>query len=57
MSDMWWRSAIVLVVFVWGGLAVGNICRVELSRMGEELRWLDDIVDLNFGEFLHLLEF
>ena len=54
---MWQLSAIILVVFGWGGLVIGKICRVELVGLSGEFGWLVDILELNFGDLVHMLEF
>ena len=44
------------MVFRWGGIVVGNLHWVELVTLGEELRWLVNLLELHFGNFVHLLE-
>ena len=51
------HSAIVLVCFGWGSLVVGDLRRVNLVGLGEELCWLRKILDIDFGNLIHLLEF
>ena len=51
------QSTIFLVAFSWGGLVVGKIHRVELVGIGEEIRWLGKLLDINCGHLVHLLEF
>ena len=45
------------MVFVRGGLFVNDICRVDLAGLGEELCFLGDLLELNFDNLRHLLEF
>ena len=51
------RIAIVLVVFGRGGIVFGNIRRFELIMLGEELRSLGYLTEIDFYDLLHLLEF
>ena len=53
---MRWRSAIVLVVLEWGGLVVSKILRVYIDRLVEELHWLGNLIEINVGNLVHLLE-
>ena len=53
---MRWRSAIVLVVLEWGGLVVSKLLRVYIDRLVEELHWLGNLIELNVGNLVHLLE-
>ena len=46
MGDKRRQSAIVSVVFGWGGLGVGEIRKIELVRMGEERRWLGNCINM-----------
>ena len=50
-------SAIVLVVFVWGGLVVGYIRGVNLIGLVEDLLWLKKKPELDCGNLVHLLKF
>ena len=54
---MWRQSAVVLVVFRRSGLVNSEIRRTKLVGMGEELRWLCDLLKLNFGNLVYLLNF
>ena len=45
------------MVFIWGGIAVGKLHRADLVGVGEEIHWLVNLLDLKFGDFVHLLEF
>ena len=47
---------IFLVLFVRGGFITIELCRVKLVRLDEELCLLGDILKLNFGNLMHLLE-
>ena len=42
--------------FLWGCLAVGELRRVELVGLGEELRWLGHLLELKFVNLVHMLE-
>ena len=57
LGDVWSWSAIVLVVFSSGGIFVGKLHKVELVGMCEELSWLGNILELNLGDFVHMLKF
>ena len=53
---MRWKNTIVLVVFGRGGLVASKIRRVELVGLGEQIRWLGDLIKINFCDIFHLLE-
>ena len=40
-----------------GGLVVGELHRVDLVGLGEELRWLVKLLEINCGNLVHLLDF
>ena len=44
------------MVFGRGGLFGGKLCRFELVGMGEDTHWLGDLLEINFREFVHMLE-
>ena len=48
-------SNIVLLVFIWGGLVVGEFQRVDLLRLVEELCWIIKLLELDCSELVHLL--
>ena len=50
------KCAIVLVVFGRGGIAVDKLHRVDIVGLGEEIRWLGDLLELNFCNLMHMLE-
>ena len=54
---MRWKSAVILVVFIWGDLVFYNIYRINISGMGEEISWLGDIIELILCNLVHMLEF
>ena len=43
--------------FGWGGIVVGKLCRVKLAGLGEEIRWLGDLIDILFCNLMHMLDF
>ena len=53
---MRWHSTIVLVVISWGRLVVDELHRTEFVGLGEELRWLGNLIELHFSYFNNLLE-
>ena len=57
LGDVRRKIDIVLVVFSQCGLIVDKLCKVNLFGLGSELRWLDNILKLNYGDIVHLLEF
>ena len=57
LGTMWWRITIVSVVFIRGGLITGELCRVNLVRLGEDLRWLSKLLDIYCGNLVNILEF
>ena len=57
LVGVWWQSAIVLVVFRWVGLVVGDLHSVDLVVMCEDLCWLSEIIKLDCGNLVNLLEF
>ena len=52
-----WQRAITLVVFGCSGTVLGNIRRVELIGMGEDILWMGDLIELVFCDLVHSLEF
>ena len=50
-------SAIVSVVFGWCGTIVENIRRVNIIGLVEELCWLGNLLEIKFGNILHMLNF
>ena len=50
-------SAIVSVVFGWCGTIVENIRRVNIIGLVEEIRWLGNLLEIKFGNLLHMLKF
>ena len=40
-----------------GGIVIGELCKVEIVRLGKELRWLGHLIELIFCDLMHLLEF
>ena len=48
MVAEWQRGAIVLVVFGWVGLGVGELCSLDLIGVGKVHRWSGDGVYLPF---------
>ena len=55
MGDVWWQSSIVSVVFGQGSIVVVNIRRIDIVRLGEYLYGLVDLLEINFGDLVHLL--
>ena len=51
------RIKTLSVVFRPGVRIDEEIHRVEIVGLGEELRWLDNLLEINFVDLLHLLEF
>ena len=51
------RNAIASVVFGRGGIVGVKIRRVDLIGLNEDIRWLIKILDIDCGNFMHLLEF
>ena len=45
------------MVFSPFGLVVGELCRVNLFVMGEEIRWLVKLPALDCNNLVHLLKF
>ena len=56
MGAAWGSSAIVLVIFRWGGIVVGNIHRNKLFGLGEELHLLSKLIGINCEDLVHMLE-
>ena len=45
------------MVFGRGGLVVGELRRVDLVGLVEDLYWLGDLIELNLCDLVHLLDF
>ena len=57
LGAVWHLSAIVSVVFSRGGLVGDKIHGVKLVGLAEDLRWLRKILDINYGDLVHLKYF
>ena len=50
------QSAILSVVFGRSGIVIGELRRVDIVGMGEELYWLGDITEIIFCNIMNMLE-
>ena len=50
-------GAIVLEVFGWVGLGVGELRNFDLVGVGEKHRWLGDGVNLSLQDLMHSFQF
>ena len=51
------HGIIVLVIFDWVSLVIGQLRNFELVGVGEEHRWSDDGVDILYQDLIHHFQF